>query len=265
MPKQLAAPSSPDRKADERDVQDSPQQPEARSAGTDGSKACDARQQRDQQEGQERSVPAQNSAPAPTVDQLCPSLNLKFFTQAGAVQLTGAELPQHMVDQLDNMHMTNEAVPEQQAEKIKGAEAAGHAAALFILTETTATKGGPIASSSVPQAVAEQRLALCLQLDASQLETEMGTADQADAMAQEACITLIPDTMEPCSASKDTPKSKQQADQATPDQGCAEAQAADAAELEKDVQGMKGIPDPDAEAAQEGGRQESPPRNPARK
>ncbi len=45
-------------------------------------------------------MPAQSSAPAPAVDQLCPSLNLKFFTQAGALQLTGAEMPQHMDDRL---------------------------------------------------------------------------------------------------------------------------------------------------------------------
>ena len=266
VPEQLATLSSPDRKADERCVQDNPQQPEAHGAGVDGSKASDSKQQRDQQERQDRTVPAQNSAPAPIVEQLCPSLNLKFFTQAGTVQLTGAELPQHVVDQIDNLHMTVGGIREQQTEEIRGGEAAARQAVpLLVLTETAVAEGGPAASSSVPPAVSEQRLALCLQLDATQLEAGVGAADQADARAEEACITLIPDTMEPCSASKDTPKSKQQADQAMPDHCCAEAQPADAAELEKDMQGMKGIPAPNAEAAQEGDKLGHPPHNPARK
>lgn len=263
-PKQLALFSSPGKNADERQEQGNAQQPEAQAVLTIGLRVSNPEQQSDQQERQKWRLPAQNSEPAPIVDQLCPSLNLKFFTQAGTLQMGGAELPQHGLEEADNLPTSDEALRERHRESIEEAEAAGHAAPLLSFTETAVEEGGPTATASAPQAGPEQRLALCLQLDATQLEAVLGAADKADATSEEPCITLIPDTMEPCSNSKDTPKSKQQAGQAAADPGHAEAQSASAAEQGEEVQGMTGIPASNAEAAAEADRPVSSLRTPAR-
>ncbi len=264
---QLAALSSPDRTADERPVQGGTQQPEAQAVLTIGLRVSGPEQQPDQQERQERRLPAQSSEPAPAVDQLCPSLNLKFFTQTGALQLSAAELPQHGVGQDDKLRVSVEAVQEQPREVIIGAEAAGEAAgeaAPLSFTETAVEEEGPMAVASVPPAATGQRLALCLQLDATQLDADLVAPEQADAMAEEPCITLIPDTMEPCSASKDTPKSEQRTGKTAADQCHGEAQPAGAAEQNEDEQGVTKLPAPEAEAAH-GALPGSPPQDPAKR
>ena len=263
-PKQRALSSSPGSEADERQEQGNAQQPEAQAVLTVGLRVSNTEQQPDQQERQDGRLPGQNSEPAPAVDQLCPSLNLKFFTQAGTLQICGAELPQHGLEQAEILPISGEALQTQHTGATKEVEAAGQAATLLSFTETAVEEGGPSASASALQAGPEQRLALCLALDATQLEAVLGAADQADAISEEPCITLIPDTMEPCSNSKDTPKSKQQAGQAAADQGAAEAQPARAAEQGEEVQGMAGIPASDAEAAAAADRPGSSLRTPAR-
>ena len=262
-PEQLAALSIPDRTADQWRVHGITQPPEAQAVLSVGLTVSGPEQQPDQQERQDRNLPAQSSEPAPAVDQLCPSLNLKFFTQAGMLQLSAAALPQHGGVQADKLHVSGEAVQEQPREEITGAEAAGEAAPLSF-TETAAEDGGPTVLAATPQAAQGQRLALCLQLDATQLEADLVAPEQVEAIAEEPCITLIPDTMEPCSASKDTPKSEQRAGQTAADQCHAEAQPGSATEQNEDAQGMAENPAPEAEAAQ-GAQPESPPQDPARR
>ena len=80
------------------------EQPAASYAQMQNSMASGSQQQHSQQDRREQSVPAQHSAPASTVEQLCPSLNLKFFTQAGALQVPGAELAQTVTHQSDDPH-----------------------------------------------------------------------------------------------------------------------------------------------------------------
>ncbi len=263
-PKQLAARSSPDRAADQRQVQGSTQQPEAQAVLTIGLRVSGPDQQPDQQE---RSLPAQSSEPAPALDQLCPSLNLKFFTQAGVLQLSGAEMPQHRIDWADRSHVSREAVQERPRGNIIGAEAAGEAAGKVVplgFTETAVEEEGPVATTPAPPAATGQCLALCLQLDATQLEADLVAPEQADATAEEPCITLIPDTMEPCSASKDTPKSEQRSGQAAADQCHVEAQPASAAKQNEEAQAMTEIPAPEAEAGHED-LPGTPPQDPARR
>ena len=80
------------------------EQPAPSYAQMQNSMASGSQQQPSQQDRQEQSLPAQHSAPASTVEQLCPSLNLKFFTQAGALQVPGAELAQTVTHQSDDPH-----------------------------------------------------------------------------------------------------------------------------------------------------------------
>ena len=109
-------------------------------------------------------------------------------------------------------------------EDANSAEAAGHAGPPIDVAQVAREEEEPFALSLVPRAGLEQRVTLCLQLE-TQTEAEAEAAVQLDTAAEVPCITVIPDTMEPCSNSKETPKSKQRTVQGN--QACDQGQGAE--------------------------------------
>ena len=165
------------------------------------------------------------SAPAPSGNPICPSLNLHLFTQVASLQPSCAAQSQMgaCADSASHLASRNEP-PEKEAGlpvvSVDGlrlregapvaAEAARAANALACIEETAREEGAPRAFSPAAQPAAEEQLGLCLRLDDTQIEVEPGAHEQAAKCSLDAGATVIPDTMEPCSSSKETPKSKQQ-------------------------------------------------------
>lgn len=110
-----------------------------------------------------------------------------------------------------------------------------------------------LAPSPVPQAGAVQQLALHLQLDETQIDAEVPAPNQAGAVSPEPCISVIPDTIEPCSNSKSTPKSVQQGapGHQAPNHGQNGGCQAACEEREQEAQGEEKLPIPHAQPGRE--------------
>ena len=166
------------------------------------------------------------SAPTPSGNPICPSLNLHLFTQVASLQPSCAAQSQIGACADSASHLASRAEPPAKAAGLPvvstdelrlrdgasvSAETAIAAGALTCIEETAREEGARVALSTVGQLAAEEQLGLCLRLDDTQIEAEPGAYEQAAMCSLDAGATVIPDTMEPCSSSKETPKSKQQA------------------------------------------------------
>ena len=165
------------------------------------------------------------SAPTPSWNPICPSLTLHLFTQVASLQPACAAQSQIGACADSASHLASHAEPPEEEAGLpvvsvnglrlrEGApvapEAARAAQALTCIEETAREEGAQLATSPVGQLAAEEQLGLCLRLDDTQVEAESGAHEQAARGSLDVGATVIPDTMEPCSSSKETPKSKQQ-------------------------------------------------------
>ena len=165
------------------------------------------------------------SAPTPSGNPICPSLNLHLFTQVASLQPSCAAQSQIGACADSASHLASRAEPPEKEAGLPfvsvdglrlregapvAAEAVRAAEALACIEETAREEGSPKAFSPTAQLAAEEQLRLCLRLDDTQVEAEPGAQGQAAKCSLDAGATVIPDTMEPCSSSKETPKSKQQ-------------------------------------------------------
>jgi len=152
-------------------------------------------------------------------------------------------------------------------ENANSAEAARHAGLPIDLARTARKEEEPFALSPMPRVGLEQRVTLCLQLE-TQIEAEVEAADHFDTAAEVPCITVLPDTMEPCSNTKATPKSKQRTVQGN--QACDHVQGAEQQQgtiegQEEGAQGVKTLPSSNAQPALHEGAPTVPLQNPARR
>ena len=165
------------------------------------------------------------SAPTPSGNPICPSLNLHLFTQVASLQPPCAAQSQIGACASSASHLASRAEPPEMEAGLPvvsvdglrlregapvAAEAARAAEALACIEETAREDGAQVAFSPAAQLAAEEQLGLCLRLNDTQVEAEPGAHEQAAKGSLDADATVIPDTMEPCSSSKETPKSKQQ-------------------------------------------------------
>ena len=174
---------------------------------------------------QARNMLLDSSAPTLSGDPLCPSLNLNLFTQVAPLQPSCAAQSQIGACAGSASHLASRSEPPAKEAGLPvvsadwlrlregasvAAEIARAAEALTCIEETAREEGARVAFSPVGQLTAEEQLGLCLRLDDTQVEAEQGAHEQAAKCSLDAGATVIPDTMEPCSSSKETPKSKQQ-------------------------------------------------------
>lgn len=135
------------------------------------------------------------------------------------------------------MQAVNNAGQEHSQGNTAAAAVAEHHAPPLYLAETAVEDAGHLALS--PQSLP----GLALHLHLGDTQAEQDPPQQADAAPVEASLTIIPDTVEPCSNSKETPKSKQQTAQGdqeagqAPEQRC--SQGASVAEQVEEPQRQK--------------------------
>ena len=166
-----------------------------------------------------------SSAPTLSGNPLCPSLNLNLFTQVAPLQLSCAAQSQIGARAESTLHQAGRTEPLEEegglpvvstdVQRLRegtsvGAEATRAAEALTCIEETAREEAAPLAFSPAAQLSAEEQLRLCLRLNDTQVEAEPDAHEQAAKGSPDAGTTVIPDTREPCSSSKETPKSKQQ-------------------------------------------------------
>ena len=173
---------------------------------------------------QARDMGLDSAAPATLGNPLCPSLNLNFSTQVASLQPPCAAQSQEPGHAESSVHQASRTEPPANEAGLPvvctdgrrlregtsvAAEAARAADALTCTEETAREEGARVTFSPAAQSVTEEQLGLCLRLDDTQIEAQPGANKQAGKGSLEAGA-VIPDTMEPCSSSKETPKSKQQ-------------------------------------------------------